>query len=54
MPLQYEAALDGGKVSTGYVDVANPTGTSILIKSSVRGFRQTGIDGQLEFSMTPS
>lgn len=52
-PLQYEAALEGGKVSTGYVDVANPTGTSILIKSSVRGFRQTGIDGQLEFFDDP-
>ncbi len=52
-PLQYEAKLESGKVSTGFIDVANPTGTTITIQSSVRGFKQTGTDGGLEFFDDP-
>lgn len=52
-PLQYEAKLDPGKVSSGFIDVANPTGAAITIHSSVRGFRQTDTDGNLEFFDDP-
>lgn len=52
-PLQYEATLKPGRVSSGYIDVSNPSDTNITITSSVQGFRQVGQDGDLEFYDDP-
>ena len=49
-PLQYTSALSPGKVSAGFVDVSNPTDTSVHITSSVKKFRQTNSSGDLQFS----
>jgi hypothetical protein len=48
-PLQYDSTLAPGKVSTGYVDVSNPADSTVTITSSVRGFRQAGRNGDLQF-----
>lgn len=48
-PLQYEDKLVPGHVKTGFIEVANPGDSVLSIHSSVRGFRQTGTDGSLEF-----
>lgn len=52
-PLEYRDALTPGKVKTGYVQVSNPGDGPITIASSVRGFRQIGTDGRLEFFDDP-
>ena len=52
-PLQYESSLTPGRIASGYVDVANPSDTTVTIESSVKGFRQTGHDGDLEFFDDP-
>jgi hypothetical protein len=48
-PLQYEEKLTTDKVKLGYIDVANPSDTSISLQSQVQAFRQRGTEGQLEF-----
>lgn len=48
-PLQYESTLTPGRIANGFIDVSNPSDTSVTIVSSVQGFRQTGHDGDLEF-----
>jgi hypothetical protein len=52
-PLQYEAKLQPGKVHQGFIDVSNPADSEVHIVSSVRGFRQRGTDGDLEFFDDP-
>ncbi len=52
-PLDYQDTLTPGHVKTGYVDVANPGDSPVEVQASVRGFRQTGTDGQLEFFDSP-
>ncbi|GAC1372707.1 MAG: hypothetical protein NVSMB39_6970 [Candidatus Saccharimonadales bacterium] len=48
-PLQYEERLTTDQVKLGYIDVANPSDTSISIQSKVQAFRQQGSQGQLQF-----
>jgi hypothetical protein len=48
-PLQYEETLSTDKVKLGYIDVANPSDTTITLQSRVQAFRQLGTEGQLEF-----
>lgn len=48
-PLQYEETLTTAQVKLGYIDVANPSDTSITLQSKVQAFRQQGTEGQLEF-----
>jgi hypothetical protein len=47
-PLEYIDTM-GAKVKTGYIDVSNPTDAAFNVRSQVRGFRQHGTDGDLEF-----
>lgn len=47
-PLQYEDTL-GTTVKNGFIDVANPTDTTIIVDASIRGFDQTGTAGNLRF-----
>jgi hypothetical protein len=52
-PLQYTGNLTPGKVSSGFVDVANPSDTTINVTSDVQGFRQTAGSGDLQFFSDP-
>ena len=52
-PLQYEDQLTPGHIKTGYVEVSNPGDSPLNIQSSVRGFRQVGTGGSLEFFDDP-
>lgn len=48
-PLHYRDTLAAGHIKTGFVDVANPGDSPVVIETTVRGFRQTGAEGELEF-----
>ena len=52
-PLEYRDILTAGRIKSGHVDVANPGDGPITIETSVRGFRQTGTQGQLQFFDDP-
>lgn len=52
-PLQYADELTPGRVKTGFIDVSNPSDGPVTIETSVRGFRQAGNDGALEFFDDP-
>jgi hypothetical protein len=52
-PLQYEDTLHPGHVENGFIDVSNPGDAPIDIVSSVKGFRQTGTNGDLQFFDDP-
>lgn len=52
-PMQYTGTLTPGHVSQGFVDVSNPTDTTVDIQTNVKGFRQTGRSGDLEFYDNP-
>jgi len=48
-PLKYEEQLELGSSKSGFVDVSNPNDVAITVTTSVRGFRQIDLDGNLEF-----
>lgn len=48
-PLKYEDKITGDTVHRGYIDIANPADTSVTVQTSVRGFRQVDLDGNLAF-----
>lgn len=48
-PLKYQSTLLGNDVRNGYVDVANPSDTTLNIQSSVQAFRQDNLAGDLSF-----
>lgn len=48
-PLKYEASLELGRSKVGYVQIDNPTGTSVSASLEVQGFRQINNDGSLEY-----
>lgn len=48
-PLRYDDVLSTDAVKNGFIDVANPSDTTVTIKTSVRGFRQADLDGNLAF-----
>jgi hypothetical protein len=52
-PLQYEDTLKPNRVSGGYIDVSNPSDSTVDITSTVRGFKQVGTNGDLEFFDDP-
>jgi len=52
-PLEYDDTLRAGHIEQGFVDVANPGDASIEVASQVRGFKQTGTSGDLEFFDDP-
>ena len=48
-PHSYEATIQKSEVKKGYIDVSNPSTTSIKIKLETQAFRQIADDGSLEF-----
>ncbi|MEO7617333.1 MAG: hypothetical protein ABIS59_00660, partial [Candidatus Saccharibacteria bacterium] len=52
-PLKYEDSLPNDTVKQGFVEVSNPSDTSITVTTSVRGFKQADLDGNLAFFDDP-
>lgn len=52
-PLQYNATLAKGEVKKGFIDISNPSGSTLHLATSVQAFRQTDDDGSLEFYDNP-
>ena len=52
-PLKYEDQLTAGVPRSGFVDVANPSDVTVTIQTSVQGFRQADLAGDLEFFNDP-
>lgn len=48
-PLDYTVALKKGEKQKGFIDLSNPTGVSVRVKTSVQAFRQTDDRGSLTF-----
>ena len=48
-PLDYTVSLQKGEKQKGFIDLSNPTGTTLRVKSSVQAFRQTDDRGSLTF-----
>jgi hypothetical protein len=48
-PLKYEDVITGNRVKTGFIDVSNPSDTTVVIITDVQGFRQADLDGNLAF-----
>ncbi len=48
-PQRYEEVISGTAVRNGFVDVSNPSDTSVQLQSEVQGFRQANLAGDLEF-----
>lgn len=49
-PLEYKTTLKAGERQKGFVDVSNPTGQTVNVKTSVESFTQIDDKGSLEFS----
>ena len=52
-PLKYEDVLPDATVRQGFVEVSNPSDTGIKVTTSVRGFKQADLDGNLAFFDDP-
>ncbi len=48
-PLRYDDVMTGTTVKNGFIDVSNPSDTTVTIHTSVRGFKQADLDGNLSF-----
>lgn len=48
-PLKYDTTLKSGEKKKGFIDVSNPTGQAVVVRTSVEAFRQTDDDGTLQF-----
>lgn len=48
-PLQYKAVLKQGEKKRGFVDISNPSGQKVIVKTSVQAFRQIDDSGSLQF-----
>jgi hypothetical protein len=48
-PLLYDAALAEGERKKGFIDISNPSSSTIKLKTSVQAFRQIDNDGNLAF-----
>ena len=53
-PLRYDDVLSGTNVKNGYIDVSNPSDTTVTVKTSVQGFKQADLDGNLAFFDDPT
>ncbi len=49
-PLKYEDTLTVGRAKAGFIDVANPSDTTVTIRTDVQSFRQIDLDGNLAFT----
>ena len=52
-PLKYEDTFSSTSVRQGYVTVSNSSDTSVSVATTVQGFRQIGLEGNLEFFDDP-
>ena len=52
-PLKYEDLLPDSTVRQGFVEVSNPSDTAVTITTSVQGFKQADLDGNLTFFDDP-
>ncbi len=52
-PLLYEDTLTSSTVKLGYIEVSNPSDTTITLQSRVQGFRQKDNQGRLSFFDDP-
>ena len=48
-PLKYEEIIPDSAVRQGFIEVSNPSDTSVTVTSSVQGFRQANLNGDLAF-----
>ncbi len=48
-PLLYNDILKKGEQKKGFIDISNPTGQTLQLRSSVQAFRQVDNTGTLEF-----
>lgn len=48
-PLDYNVVLKKGEKQKGFIDLSNPTGVTVRVKTSVQAFRQTDDRGSLTF-----
>lgn len=48
-PLDYTVSLKKGEKQKGFIDLSNPTGVTMRVKTSVQAFRQTDDRGSLTF-----
>ena len=48
-PLEYPVALKKGEKQKGFIDLSNPAGVSVRVKTSVQAFEQTDDKGTLRF-----
>lgn len=48
-PLEYRTQLKSGENQKGFVDISNPTLTSVKVTTSVQGFKQVDDKGSLQF-----
>lgn len=48
-PLIYQDNLAKGEKKKGFVDISNPTSTTVRLKTSIQAFRQTDDQGSLQF-----
>lgn len=48
-PLEYKATLEQDERLQGFIDVSNPSGQLINVRTTVQGFRQIDNDGGLQF-----
>jgi hypothetical protein len=48
-PLSYSTSLKKGEKQKGVIDISNPSKETVTVTTSVRGFKQVGNDGSLEF-----
>lgn len=48
-PLEYKTTLKANERQTGFIDVSNPTGQSVHVRTSVQAFKQIDNDGGLQF-----
>ncbi len=48
-PLEYRVTLKKGEKQKGFIDVSNPTGQTVIVRSSVEAFTQTDDKGSLRF-----
>ncbi|HRJ06711.1 MAG TPA: hypothetical protein PK096_01875 [Candidatus Saccharibacteria bacterium] len=48
-PLEYRTELSKGEKKKGFIDVSNPTGQTVVVRTSAEGFKQIDDNGSLTF-----
>lgn len=48
-PLEYKTTLKEDEVQQGFIDISNPSGQAVTVRTSVQAFKQINNDGGLQF-----